>query len=185
MENFPHFLPCTTYKFQRLFAHHLLIFLSVSWQIKYCAICANFEQLLILSLATCICPQYIFWDISALLRTEHRLRVFNNTVLRKTIGPKKKEVRGGRRKLHNKKLHYSYCSPNIIQVMKSRTMRWVRHVASMEQKWDTWRVLMGKHKRKKPNWRPWHRWDIMDSNLAHYMYMGQDLVNRILKLWTL
>jgi hypothetical protein len=60
--------------------------------------------------------------------------VFKNRVLNKTFGLKKKEAIGGRRNQHNKKLHALYCSPNIIWVRKLRSMRWVRHVANMEQK---------------------------------------------------
>jgi hypothetical protein len=59
---------------------------------------------------------------------EHRLRVFENRVLRKISGPKRKEDRSWR-KLHNDELHGLYSSPNIVRVTKSRRMRWVGHVA--------------------------------------------------------
>jgi hypothetical protein len=68
------------------------------------------------------------------LREEHRLRVFENRVLRRIFGPKRDEVRGEWRKLHNEELHILYSSPNIIRQIKSRRMRWVRHVARMESK---------------------------------------------------
>jgi hypothetical protein len=61
----------------------------------------------------------------------HRLRVFENKVLRRIFGPKKHEVTGGWRKLHNKKLHDLYSSPSIIIIIKSRRMRWAGHVARM------------------------------------------------------
>jgi hypothetical protein len=61
------------------------------------------------------------------IREEHRLRVFENRVLRK---PKRDEVIGGWRKLHNEELHNLYCSPSIIRTIKSRRMRWAGHVVA-------------------------------------------------------
>jgi hypothetical protein len=63
------------------------------------------------------------WSLT--LREEHRLRVFENRVLRRTFGPKT----GDWRKLHNEELHNLYPSPNIIRTIKPRRMRWVGHVA--------------------------------------------------------
>jgi hypothetical protein len=65
------------------------------------------------------------------LREEHRLRVFENRVLRRIFGPKRDEVTGGWRKLHNEKLRNLYSSQNIIRMIKSRRMRWAGHVARM------------------------------------------------------
>jgi hypothetical protein len=65
------------------------------------------------------------WSLT--LREEHRLRVFENRVLRRIFGPKRDEVTGGWRKLHND----LYSSPNIIRMIKSRRMRWAGHVARM------------------------------------------------------
>jgi hypothetical protein len=66
---------------------------------------------------------------SLTLREEHRLRVFENRVLRRIFGPKRDEVIGCWRKLHNVELHNLYCSPSIIRVMKSRSVRWAGDVA--------------------------------------------------------
>jgi hypothetical protein len=66
---------------------------------------------------------------SLILREEHRLRVFENRVLRRIFGPKKDEVTGGWRKLHNEELHIMYSSLSIIRMIKSRRMRSAGHVA--------------------------------------------------------
>jgi hypothetical protein len=65
-----------------------------------------------------------------ILWEEHRLRVFENRVLRKTFGPKR-EKDGSWRKLHNDELHSLYSSLNIVRVSKSRRMRWAGHVGCM------------------------------------------------------
>jgi hypothetical protein len=61
------------------------------------------------------------WSLTR--REEHRLRVFENRVLRRIFGPKRDEVTGEWRKLHNKELHNLYSSPSIIRMIKSRRMR--------------------------------------------------------------
>ena len=61
-------------------------------------------------------------------REKHRLRVFENRVLRGLFGPKKVEATGKWRKLYNEELNDLYCSPNIVQVIKSRRMKWAEHV---------------------------------------------------------
>jgi hypothetical protein len=65
------------------------------------------------------------------LREEHRLRVFENRVLRRIFEPKRDEMMQGWGKLYNEELHNLYASPSIIRMMKSRRMRWARHVARM------------------------------------------------------
>jgi hypothetical protein len=68
------------------------------------------------------------------IREEHRLRVFENRVLRRIFGPKRDEVTGGWTKLHNEELHNLYSSPSIIRMFKSRKMRLARHVVRMGRK---------------------------------------------------
>jgi hypothetical protein len=71
------------------------------------------------------------WSLT--LREERRLRVFENIVLRKIFGPKRGEVRGDWRKLHNEELHNLYSSPTFVRVITSRRMRWVGHGARMRE----------------------------------------------------
>jgi hypothetical protein len=67
------------------------------------------------------------WSLTS--RNEYRLRVFENRVLRRIFGPKRDEVTGEWRRLHNKELYAPYSSPNIVRVTKSRRMRWTVPVA--------------------------------------------------------
>jgi hypothetical protein len=82
--------------------------------------------------------------ISLILREERRLRKFENRVLRSVFGPKRVEVTGELRKLHNEELNVWYSSPNIVRVMKLRRMRWAGHVARMVERRGVHRVLMEK-----------------------------------------
>jgi len=97
------------------------------------------------------------WSLA--LREERRLRVFENRVLRRIFGPKRDEVTGEWRKLHNGELNDLFCSPNIVQVMKSRRMRWVGHVAHMGEGRGVDRVLVGKPEGKRALGRPRRRWE--------------------------
>jgi len=72
---------------------------------------------------------YEIWSLT--LREERKLRVFENMVLRRIFGPRRDEVTGEWRRLHNKELNDLYSSPNIVRVIKSRRMRWAGHVARM------------------------------------------------------
>jgi len=67
------------------------------------------------------------------LREERKLRVFENTVLRRIFGTRRDEVTGKWRRLHNEELNDLYCSPNIVRVIKLRRMRWAGHVARMRE----------------------------------------------------
>jgi hypothetical protein len=79
------------------------------------------------------------WSLT--IREEHRLRVFDNRVLR-IFGSKRDEVTGEWRKLHNEELHDLYSSPSIIRIIKSRMMRWAGHVARMQTRRNTWVIGM-------------------------------------------
>jgi hypothetical protein len=68
------------------------------------------------------------------VRKEHRLRVFENRVLRRIFGQKRDEVTGEWRKLHYEELHDLYFSPSIIRIMKARRMKWAEHVARMRRR---------------------------------------------------
>ena len=92
------------------------------------------------------------------MREEHRLRVFENRVLRRIFGPKRDGVTGEWRKLHNEELNDLYSPPNIVRVIKSRRMRWAGHVAHMEVGRRVHKVLLGKTEGKKPLGRPRRRW---------------------------
>jgi hypothetical protein len=93
------------------------------------------------------------WSLT--LREEHRLREFENRVLRRIFGPKRDEVTGDWRKLHNEELHNLYSSSNIIRMIKSRRMRWAEHVARMGETRNAYRILVGKP--LGPLGRPRHR----------------------------
>ena len=96
------------------------------------------------------------WSFS--LREDMKLRVFDNMVLRRIFGPRKNEVTGEWRRLHNVQLNNLYCSPNIVRVIKSRRMRCAGHVARMGEERGVYRVLVGKQEGKRPLERPRRRW---------------------------
>ena len=98
------------------------------------------------------------YENSLTLREERRLRVFENWVLRRVFGPKRDEVTGEWRKLHNE-LNDLYSLPNIVRVVKSRRMRWAGHVARTREDRGVHRVLVGKPKGKRPLGRPRRRWE--------------------------
>ena len=85
---------------------------------------------------------------------EHRLRMFENRVLRRIFGPKRDGETGEWRKLHNEELNDLYSSPNIVWVIKTRIMRWAGHVAPMEEGRGVHKVLVGKPEGKIPFGRP-------------------------------
>jgi hypothetical protein len=80
-------------------------------------------------------------------------------VLRRIFGPKRDEVTGGWRKLHNEELHNLYSSPSIIRMIKSSRMSWARHVAHMRRKKNAYRILVEKPKGKRPLGRNRCKWE--------------------------
>jgi hypothetical protein len=85
--------------------------------------------------------------------------VFENKVLRRTYGPKRDEVTGGWRKLHNEELHGLYSSPSIIRVIKARRMRWTGHVARMGEVRGAYNILVRKPEGKRLLGIPRRRWE--------------------------
>jgi hypothetical protein len=85
------------------------------------------------------------WSLT--VREEHKLKVFENRMLRRIFGPKKDGVKGGWRKLHNEELHNLYSSPSVIRIMKSRRMC-AELVARMGEKRNVYRLLVGKSEGK-------------------------------------
>ena len=112
------------------------------------------------------------------MREERRLRVFENGVLRRIFGPKRDEVMGEWRKLHNEELKGLYSLPNIVRVIKSRRMRWAGHVACMGEGRGVYRVLVGKPEGKRPLGRPRSRWednirmDLQEVGLGYEDWIG-------------
>jgi hypothetical protein len=85
--------------------------------------------------------------------------VFENMVLRKIFGPRRDEVTGEWRKLHNEEQNDLYSSPNTIRVIKLKRMRWAGHAACMRERRGIYRVLVGNPVGKRLLWRPRHRWE--------------------------
>jgi hypothetical protein len=131
-----------------------------------------------------------------MLREEHRLRVFENRVLRKIFGPKRDEVTGDWRKLHNERLHSLYSSPSIIRVIKARRMRWAGHVARMVEVRGAYNILVARPEGRRPPGRPRHRWEVnikMDLweigfEDVYWIHLAQDrdrwwaVVNKVMSL---
>jgi hypothetical protein len=104
---------------------------------------------------------------------------------------------GGWRKLLNEELHNLYSSPSIIRIVKPRRMRWVGHVARMGEKWNVYRLLVGKPAGKTPLGRPRRRWmvnikmDLLERglNVVNWIGLAQDryrwraLVNSVMNVW--
>jgi hypothetical protein len=115
------------------------------------------------------------WSLT--LRKEHRLKVFENRVLRRIFGSKRDKVTEEWRKLHNEEVHDLYCSPTIVRVIKLRRMRWAEHVAHMWEGRDVCRVLVGKPEGKKPLRRPRCRWeDNIKMDLQEVGCWGMDWI---------
>jgi hypothetical protein len=88
------------------------------------------------------------------LKEKNALRVFENRVLRKIFGPKRDEVTGEWRRLHNEELYDLYSSPNIIRVIKSRGISWAGHEARMVDRRGASRVLVEKPEGRRLLGRP-------------------------------
>jgi hypothetical protein len=113
---------------------------------------------------------------SPTFREEHRLRVFENRVLRRIFGPKREED-GSWRKVHNDELHSLYSSPNIVRVIKLRRMRWAGHVARTGEGRGVYRVSVGRPEGKRPLGRPRCRWE--DNIKLDLRETGTEVVNWI------
>jgi hypothetical protein len=97
------------------------------------------------------------WSLT--LREVCRLRVFENKVLRRIFGPKRDEVTGEWRRLHNKELYALYSSRNIIRVIKSRRLRWAGHVARKGERRGAYRPLVGKPEGRREIGKPRRKWE--------------------------
>ena len=93
------------------------------------------------------------WSLT--LRKERRPKVFENRVLGRIFEPRRDEVTGEWRKLHNEELNDLYCSPNTVRVIKSRAIWWAGHVACMGERRGVYRVMVGRPKGKIPLGRPY------------------------------
>jgi hypothetical protein len=103
--------------------------------------------------------------------------MFDGRALRRIFGPKRDEVTGERRKLHNEELRDLYSSPSIIRIIKSRRMRWAGHVARMGAKRNAYRLLVGKPEGKRPLGKPRCRW--VDNIRMDLREVGWDDVDLI------
>ena len=126
--------------------------------------------------------RYLLYVEHNYLRDKRRLRVFENRVLRTVFGPKRDEVTGEWRKLHNEEISELYSLPNIVRVVKSKRMRWAGHVARMGEGRGVHRVLVVKPEGKGPLGRPRRRWednikmDLQDvgGRCGDWMELAQD-----------
>jgi len=119
---------------------------------------------------------YGFKTWSLTLREERRLRVFGNRVLRRIFGPKRDEVTGEWRKLHNEELNDLHSSPSIFRVIKLRRIRWAGHVARRGQGRGVYRVLVGEPEGKRPLGRSRSRWEDNKKDLQEVGCGGLDCV---------
>jgi hypothetical protein len=116
------------------------------------------------------------WSLT--LREEHRLRVFENRVLRRIFGSKRDEVTGEWRRLNIEELNDLYSSPNIIRVIKSRRMRWAGHVACMGEGRGAYKILVGRPEGRRPLGRPRRRWeDNIKMDLQEVGWGGVDWID--------
>ena len=133
---------------------------------------------------------------SLALREKCRLWVFEDRILRQIFGCKRDE-NGKWRRLHNEVIHSLYHSSNIVRVVKSRRLRWVGHIAWLEEVRSAFKTLTDKFTGKRHLGRLRHRWEYnigMDFieiwvNMRNWVYLAQDmdywraLANAALKFW--
>jgi hypothetical protein len=116
--------------------------------------------------------------LSLALREGHRLRVFENRVLRRIFGPKRDEVTADWRKLHNEELHGLYRSPSIVRVIRARRMRWAGHVARMGEVRGAYNILVGRPEGMRPLGRPRRRWeDTIEMDLREIGFRDVDWIH--------
>jgi hypothetical protein len=97
------------------------------------------------------------WSLT--IREDRRLRVFESRVMRRIFRPKRDEVTGEWRKLHNEELNNLYSSPSIVRVIRARRMRWAGYVACIGDSRGVYRFLVGKPEGKRPLGRPRCKWE--------------------------
>jgi len=136
---------------------------------KYSYIKVKIYINIILPFLLCGCETW-----SLILREERRMMVFRNRVLRRIFGPKKDKLRGEWRKLHIEELNDLYSSPNIVRVIKSRSMRWAGHVARVGERKGVHRVLMGKPEGKRALGSPSVDWRIILRRIFRKWDGGMD-----------
>ena len=116
------------------------------------------------------------WSLT--LREERKLGVSENMMMRRIFGPRRDEVTGEWRRMHNEELSGLYSSPNTVRVIKSSRMRWAGHVARMGEEMGVYRVLAGKSERKRPLGKPRRRWvdnirmDLQDVGCGYVDWIG-------------
>jgi hypothetical protein len=110
---------------------------------------------------TVILPAVLYgcdiWSVT--LREGQRLRLFENRVLRTIFGPKREEVAGSWRRLHNVEFHNLHASPNVIRVIKWRRMKWAGYVARTEETRSAYKILVGTSEERRPLGRPRRTWE--------------------------
>ncbi|KAJ4428674.1 hypothetical protein ANN_25667 [Periplaneta americana] len=147
---------------------------------KYLGATSAVKSLKVRIYKTVILPVVLYgcetWTLT--LREEHRLKVFENKVLRKIFGAKRDEVTGEWKKLHNTELHALYSSPDIIRNIKSRRLRWAGHVARMGEFRNGYRMLVGRPEGKRSLGRPRRRWeDNIKMDLREVEYDDREWIN--------
>ena len=144
------------------------------------------EQIILYHQSQILSSSLVLYDTWSLtLREEHRLRVFENRVLRKMFGPKSDEVTGQWRRLHNEELLDLYFLPEVIRLIKWSRMRWAEDIAHVGQKTTVCGILVQKPEGNRPLWRMRNRWEDnikiglkeMVEQGMDWMYLSHDMDN--------